>query len=260
MKRRNLSAAVILAICLVFTNICFLPETVSAKEIVSAAQVKKLAKQKVKGAKVVEIDRDEDKGQLVYDVELSKGKKEYNLVYRASDSKLISYEWEIKSRYVKRGTGKLISASKAKKKAKKQVSGAEITSVVKKRSSGIDVYKVKMNKGSKKYEMKIHARTGAVLEYEWDLIVQKAGKNTKASQRNGNGAKVVDGAYIGEESAKQIALEKVGGGTVVKLKLDEEDRQMVYEVEIVKGEFEYEFEIDAVTGEILKYEKESIYD
>lgn len=173
-----------------------------------------------------------------------KGKKEYELTYRASDAKLISYKWEIASWYITKGKGKIISKSKCKKLAKKEVSGGSITSLVKKRSDGIDIYKVKMKKGSKKYELEFHARTGKLLEYEWELTTKSSNKNN----------------YIGTAKAKEIALKKVGGGHVIKVEFDMDDGVPVYEVEIIKGDYEYDVEIHAKTGKILEVDKDYIYD
>lgn len=244
MGRCKMLGAVILSFCLMVTSVCFMPRTVQAKEITSVRQVKKLAKKQVKGAKIVKVDMDYESGKLVFEAELRKGKKEYNLTYRASDSKLISYEWEIESWHISNGRGNIISEGKARKLAKKQVKNASITSIVRKRSDGIDIYKVKMKTSKKKYELKLHARTGKVLEYEWKLVTKK--DNNKG--------------YIGEEKAKAIALNKVGSGTVVKVEFDNDDGTPVYDVEIVKGELEYEVKIHAKTGKILKFEMESIYD
>ena len=242
MKKWSIAGIIMLIFCLVFTTVWFTPSTVQAKGITSVRQVKRLAKKQVKGARIHKVERDYEDGKFIYEVELSKGKKEYNLTYRASDGKLISYDWEIYSWYVKRGRGKLISISKAKRLAKKQVKKAKVTSVMKKYSDGIDIYRVKMKTSKKKYELKIHARTGKVLEYEWELLKKSSNK------------------YIGEEKAKAIALEKTGAGTVIKVDFDYDDGVPVYEVEIIKGLYEYEVVIHARTGKILDFEVEHIYD
>lgn len=242
MRKHRIFGAAVLTICLLVTSVCFMPQTAQAKEITSVKQVKKLAKKQVKGAKVVKVDMDYDNGKLVYEVELNKGKKEYSLSYRASDSKLISYDWEIQPWHVSNGRGSVISEEKVKKLAKKQVKNASVTSIMRKHSDGIDIYKVKMKTSKKKYELKFHARTGKVLEYEWKLVTKKSK------------------SYIGEEKAKAIALEKVGSGTVIKVDFDYDDGVPVYEVDILNGEFEYEVEIHAKTGKILKFEMEHIYD
>ncbi|MCM1256220.1 MAG: PepSY domain-containing protein [Roseburia sp.] len=244
MKKSNRLIAVLLMVCFVFADVVFFPSPVSAKSITSVYQAKRLAREKVKGATVTEVDKDYENGELVYEVTLVKGKKEYDLTYRASDAKLISYSWEIQSIYITKGKGKIISKSKCKSLAKKEVSGGSITSITKKRSDGIDVYKVKMKKGSKKYDLEFHARTGKLLEYEWELT-------TKSS----NSSK-----YIGTAKAKEIALKKVGGGHVTKVEFDIDDGVPIYEVEIIKGDYEYDVEIHAKTGKILEVDKDYIYD
>ena len=131
MKKSNRILTMIFLVCFVFANVLCFPTLVSAKEITSSYQAKRLAREKVKGATVTEVDRDYEKGELVYEVKLVKGKKEYELTYRASDAKLIAYKWEIASWYITKGKGKIISKSKCKKLAKKEVSGGSITSLVK---------------------------------------------------------------------------------------------------------------------------------
>ncbi len=67
-----------------------------------------------------------------------------------------------------------------------------------------------------------------------------------------------DKSYIGEDKAVQIALDglKISSDSVSKLKteLDFDDGLMVYEVEFVYGSVEYEYEINAVTGDIIEVE------
>ncbi len=68
---------------------------------------------------------------------------------------------------------------------------------------------------------------------------------------------------ISEDEAKKIALEIVPDATeehIRELKKDRDDGRWEYEIKIVYDEFEYEFEIDAETGEIISRDKESIYD
>ncbi len=66
-----------------------------------------------------------------------------------------------------------------------------------------------------------------------------------------------------EEEIKKIALSKVEGATeenIRKFHKDRDDGRWEYEVEIVLDKMEYEFEIDAETGEIISWDQESIYD
>ncbi|WP_304179755.1 PepSY domain-containing protein [Leptotrichia trevisanii] len=56
---------------------------------------------------------------------------------------------------------------------------------------------------------------------------------------------------ISEERAKSLALSQVQGGEVREVELKNKKRNPVYEVEVLKGNMEYEFKIDANTGNIL---------
>lgn len=67
-------------------------------------------------------------------------------------------------------------------------------------------------------------------------------------------------AYIGPEAAKEAALKHAGvsasDATFVEAEYDYDDGRMVYEVEFhVKGT-EYDYEIDAQTGAVVKYKNE----
>lgn len=72
---------------------CF--SVAEAKRLQNAQQAKQAALAKVPSAKVIEVDSDTEDGVLVYEVELHKSGKEYKLEYRASDGKLLKYEWEV---------------------------------------------------------------------------------------------------------------------------------------------------------------------
>lgn len=75
----------------------------------------------------------------------------------------------------------------------------------------------------------------------------------------------VDGKQdvIGDTKAKGIALARVSGAKesdVTKFKLETDDGKQKYEGEIRYNGKEYDFDIDAVTGEILDWEEEAIKD
>lgn len=64
--------------------------------------------------------------------------------------------------------------------------------------------------------------------------------------------------YIGENAAKAAALEHAGltesEVTYVKVKMDYDDGRTVYDIEFYLGNAEYDYEIDAYTGDILSYD------
>lgn len=233
MKRIMMVAAVL------FCVILMAPAAAEAKKISSVGAAKKLARNKVKGAVVTEVDIDYENGGLVYEVSLFKGSREYGLSYRASDGKLVQYEWE-SAGTTGISNGKRLTKSQIKKLAKKYVKKAKITQVYLDVDDGEEEYKVSMKKGTKTYQLIYAARTGKLMEYKWKISGSAASK-TK---------------YIGVAKAKSIAKKKVAGGTFIKVEFDKDDGVPVYEIEMVKGNREYELTIHAKTGKILEYDSE----
>ncbi len=86
-------------------------------------------------------------------------------------------------------------------------------------------------------------------------ITANSGGNT--SQTTGS-----NGNYISEEEASAIALAEVNGATEDELRIhrDYDDGREIYEGSIIYNEMEYEFEIDAQTGDIIEWCSESVYD
>lgn len=72
--------------------------------------------------------------------------------------------------------------------------------------------------------------------------------------------KASDKAYIGEEAAKEIAFERAGisDSDIIKYEaeIDYKNGVMVYDIEFRTSVNEYEYEIDALSGDVVSYEKE----
>ena len=83
---------------------------------------------------------------------------------------------------------------------------------------------------------------------------EKPEKTEKAEKKNS----AETSAFIGEEEAKAIALEKAGlkedEADRIKISLDRDNGKWEYEVEIRSGRTEYDADINAETGEIIKWE------
>lgn len=216
--------------------------TVEAGKMTSADQAQRAALKTVPSATVVKVESDYDNGTQVYEVELVKGGKEYNFEYRASDGKLIQYDWEISNPPYTNQSRKNIPQKSIQKKAKKKVKNAAVLGIVLKHDDGRAEYKVKLRKGNKNYTLVYDSKSGKLLEYEWEIV-----SSGSASAKNKD---------IGLEKAKAIAMKKAPGATVVKAKADDDDGIKVYEIEMVKGIYEYEVKIDARTGKVLEFEKD----
>ncbi len=87
-----------------------------------------------------------------------------------------------------------------------------------------------------------------------DNVQQEENQTTDSKQETSD--------MIGKDRAVEIALAKVPGAekSDVRIHYDRDDGKDIYEGSIVYNEMEYDFEIDAKTGDILEWESESIYD
>ena len=61
------------------------------------------------------------------------------------------------------------------------------------------------------------------------------------------------------DEVKKIALKEVSG-KVTSIELDDDWNRKVYEVEVLTADFDYDLKFDAITGELLKTEKENLDD
>ena len=94
------------------------------------------------------------------------------------------------------------------------------------------------------------------------LLLTGCGRAEPETMQADHKTQTVLAEQITEADAKQIALEHAGltEGAVKNLRVeyDREDRQ--YEVEFTVKRVEYDYEIDAANGQILKAEKDGLYD
>lgn len=144
--------------------------------------------------------------------------------------------------------------------------------------NGVLVYEVDFKCDGYEYEYDINAATGAVAKHskEWDddyRVPQQPSDNVNSNSGGANADANTSGAsaptmpsssaaanVIGEETAKNAAFAHAGvsSGNVSRCQcsLDREDGLMVYEIDFMCGGYEYEYEINAATGAVVKYDKE----
>lgn len=113
------------------------------------------------------------------------------------------------------------------------------------------VYEVEIKMETGEYEYEIDARTGEILRAE--------SKNWR-TEKEEHPTENVSASYIGENAALAVALNHAGVSesalTKMEIELDEHDNRMVYEVEFRTDHEKFEYEIDAVSGEIRKAERD----
>lgn len=124
------------------------------------------------------------------------------------------------------------------------------------REDGKVCYDVEFYCGSTEYDYDIDPVTGAVLSFDhdldcYDIHYAHDGGHREDSAHHGSSADNL----ITQAEAQDIALARAPqGARVVKCELDRDDGRYVYEVELREGRTEYECDVNALTGVILKWE------
>lgn len=242
---------------------------------------------------------DKDDGVLEYEFEFYSNDTKYEYDVRTSDGQITSKEIErtvvknkTKSEAPKVAETKAenyISLEEAKSIALKHagLSTAEFGKGKLDSDDGVMEYDLEFFADSLKYEIEINAVNGTVTDFEVDRVEVRKSQNststqststtqkstetksgssnqTKTEKAPAKSTKTSKGSenYIGIERAKSIAQNYAGvqSSNFSKAKLDNDDGRMVYEIEFFTGSVEYEFEIDAKTGKVLDFDKDSIDD
>lgn len=155
------------------------------------------------------------------------------------------------------GTRSLIGEAQAKSIALRhaglQESGTLYCNVWAEYDEGrMEHYEVEFGTDSARYEYEIGLYDGAVLKSEQKTLAAPSAPSAPPAS---------SGTAISEARAKEIAFAHAGvqaADTVVeKIKLDWEDGVQVYELEFRTGSEEYEYELNALDGTVLKSEQKT---
>lgn len=155
-----------------------------------------------------------------------------------------------------------ISLDKAKaialEHAKVNSNDAAFTKAVQDYDNGVFQYEIDFTANGYKYDYEIGA-DATILSWSADKIKTNENTSSKtASTQNENPQ------YIGEDKAKDAALShskvKKSDALFTKVKLEKDDGQWVYDIEFVVSRTEYDYEVNALNGKILKYSSEPVYD
>lgn len=128
--------------------------------------------------------------------------------------------------------------------------------------NGIEVYNIEFSYENKEYDYKINSANGEIIEYDsdiedYDITQQQATKENKSvtpNNQNSNNSKIT------VEKAKEISLKHANlkDNQVVfdKTEMDYDNGVQVYDIEFHYNNIEYNYEIDANTGNILSYSQD----
>lgn len=137
------------------------------------------------------------------------------------------------------------------------------------RQGDTEYYAIDFTSGDSSYEYDIDAISGRVIECrisqgtvsaaQPQASAQPQTTSAPGSSQSSQTGTQSSGELIGEQAARDAALEHAGLSdsqvTFLKTKLDREDGRQVYEVEFYTEDYkEYDYEIDALTGEVYSYD------
>ena len=128
---------------------------------------------------------------------------------------------------------------------------------------GRKVYEIGFDVAEKEYDYEIQASDGAILSSDVETNEGYTAAQGSSSQNDTSGQNAGAGtsdAAVSQEEATRIALDKVPGATEqdIRINLDYDDGRQKYEGDIIYEQMEYDFEIDANTGEVIEWSEERI--
>ena len=105
--------------------------------------------------------------------------------------------------------------------------------------------------GNTRYEYEIALTSATVIKSERESY-GNSGNSATTGNTSGNTN------YIGDDAALSAALTHAGLSSSdisgQKVEFDFDDGSAIYEIEFRSGRYEYEYEIDAVSGQVIKSE------
>ena len=143
------------------------------------------------------------------------------------------------------------------------------------RRNGMDYYAVDFTAGGQSYEYDIDAVTGVVIDSntgggaadtpggdDGGAAAEAPASASPSPSASQTAAGQTTSAAVTEEQARETALSHAGltadQVTFVRSKLDWDDGRQVYDVEFYTADYtEYDYEIDAATGEIRSYDADA---
>lgn len=217
-------------------------------------------------ANFTEFKQDTENGIAVYEGKVRYDNTQYEFIIAASDGTRLAWSWERRPQAGVPGVD--IGIDAAKNLALAEVPNARETDITKAERTtedGIPVYEIKIWCSETEYEFEIVAATGVFCKQSFErkpylpVPMPTINPDASASATQRPQATAAPAAAITPERAKEIALAQVPGATsmnIIQCRLDRKEN--VYEVEIRYSGVEYEFEIDAASGAVVKQETDRL--
>lgn len=222
----------------------------------------------------MEIELDYENGRMVYEIEFCTVTQKFEYEIDSVTGEVVQFKQKTNNKNNYNNTSGLIGIDAAQEIALNNAGVPHGNAYIVKMETydyqDVMIYDVIFICDNVKYCYKINANTGNVMSCS-NYSIHHGGSHHQYGQTNGTGNDGVGngttgngagtaGNYIGTDAAQNVALNHAGAtiDAVYKfdIKLDRENGRMVYEVEFAYNGMEYEYEIDAYTGDIIWWESE----
>ena len=230
-----------------------------------------------------EITRDEAGGIPVYEVSFTAGGVDYDYEISAADGGIVKFSREADESAPPSARDTLTQADGDIGEARAweiayghagvAAEEADPSPVKRDYDEGILVYELEFFSGGYEYDYEISAADGGVVKFEKEPGVRTTPIHTSAGDSGAASAAPAAGTSaqmpaasagnggIGEARAREIALAHAGvtadSVTGYKWELDYDKGVQVYELEFFSGGYEYDYEIRAADGAVVKFKKEA---
>ena len=214
----------------------------STGSYIGAKKAQQVIDDKLPGCVISEFEMDWENGRMVYEGEAYLDGVEYEFEVDALTGEIVKWKQDGHGSGALNPSEEYLTLEEAKNNIlAKLPEGAVINGIKLDSDDGRAVYEADAYAGSAVYDIEIDAVTGETVKWET--------KGQNETQTGGN--------IITEAQAREIVLKKLPSGAVIsRIKLDYNDGRRIYEIDAYADSVEYDIEIDAVSGETVKWESE----
>lgn len=141
------------------------------------------------------------------------------------------------------GNSTMLTEEEATNIINKEIPGGQIVKIEKDFNDTVPNYDFKILKDNIEYELEVNAYDGSIHEIKKETVTPRSNP-------------IDESKLIGEDKAKEIAQAQVPEGEIIGFKYEGDEAIPNYDISMRDAKYEYNFEIDALTGKILKSEKD----
>lgn len=203
----------------------------------------------------IKVEFEHDDGMMIYEVEFVVEGVRYEIEVNAVNGNIISCEKKNRDVLIGGYSGEYVSAKEVEDiisaycPERQEWNGFEYNFQY---DDGVLICEAEVSYKGIEYEFEVNAKTREVLSVESDRYYHYEDNSSGNSEENG---------LITKEQALKKVLDRAGLAeddiSRLNIELDHDDNVWKYEIEFISGRYEYEAEVNADTGEIICYERDT---